>query len=172
MEKQLMTKVVHLRDVMSEMQVMNDECLAFLNRVTGELRTLAGEEIRAVEGDRDLEEYPDWQHDDIRQADEILNSEDWLELPTTYDIHEWEIMRDFSDAVDDERLRNELLDAIHRKGAFRHFKDTIRYRGIEADWHRFHDEALAAIARSWLEHNEIAYTEESVVSEKLGRESG
>ncbi|MBK9612459.1 UPF0158 family protein [Candidatus Amarobacter glycogenicus] len=118
-----------------------------------------GEEIRAVEGDRDLEEYPDWQHDDIRQDDEILNSEDWLELPTTYDIHEWEIMRDFSDAVDDERLRNELLDAIHGKGAFRHFKDTIHSRGIEADWRRFHDAALAAIARGWLERNEIAYTE-------------
>ena len=159
MEKQLMAKVVHLRDVMSEMQVMNDECLAFLNRVTGELCTLAGEEIRAVEGDRDLEEYPDWQHDDIRQADEILNSEDWLELPTTYDIHEWEIMRDFSDAVDDERLRNELLDAIHGKGAFRHFKDTIRSRGIEDAWHRFRDAALAAIAKGWLERNEIAYTE-------------
>ena len=65
----------------------------------------------------------------------------------------------FSDTVDDERLRSELLDAISGKGAFRRFKDTIRHRGIEADWHRFHDEALAAIARSWLEHNEIAYTE-------------
>lgn len=69
------------------------------------------------------------------------------------------MMPNFSDAVDDERLRNELLDAIHRKGAFQRFKDTIRRRGIEADWRRFHDEALAAIARSWLEENEIAYTE-------------
>ncbi|MBK7199439.1 UPF0158 family protein [Candidatus Amarolinea dominans] len=59
----------------------------------------------------------------------------------------------------DDELRNELLDAVHGKGAFRHFKDTIRYRGIEDAWQRFRDAALAAIARSWLERNEIAYTE-------------
>lgn len=155
-----MIPMIHLRAVVGEMQGLNDECFAFLNRVTGELCTLGREEIRAAEEEHDLEEYPDWQQDDIRRAGEILDSEDWLELPTSYDIHAWEIMREFSDAVDDERLRNELLDAIHGKGAFRHFKDTIRHRGIEAEWRRFHDEALTAIARSWLEHNEIAYIEE------------
>ena len=62
------------------------------------------------------------------RADEILNSEDWLELPTTYDIHEWEIMRDFSDAVDDERLRNELLDAVHGKGCLLYTSDAADER--------------------------------------------
>ena len=154
-----MTPMIHLHAVVGEMQGLNDACFAFLNRVTGELCTLGREEIRAVEEEHVLEEYPQWQQEDIRLAVEILDSEDWLELSTAYDIHTWEIMRDFSDAVDDERLRNELLDAIHRKGAFRHFKDAIRLCGIEADWRRFHDEAMAAIARSWLNHNQIAYTE-------------
>ena len=154
-----MTPIVYVSAVVGEMQGLNDECFAFLNRITGELCTLGREEIRAVEEAHDLEEYPQWQQDDIRRAGEVLDSEDWLELPTAYDIHAWEIMRDFSDAVDDERLRNELLDAIHRKGAFQRFKNTIVHRGIEADWRRFYDEALAAIARSWLDHNEITYTE-------------
>ncbi len=151
--------IVHLRDVVNEMQVFDDESHAFMNRVTGELFTVTSNELRAVEEEHDLEEYPEWQRNSIRKADEILNSDDWLQLPSKYEIHEWEIMRDFCYSLDDERLRSELLDAIHGSGAFRHFGNTVHYRGIQQDWYRFRQQALEQIARDWLEENEILYTE-------------
>lgn len=151
--------IVHLRDVVNEMQVFDDESHAFMNRVTGELFTVTSNELRAVEEEHDLEEYPEWQRNSIRKADEILDSDDWLQLPSKYEIHEWEIMRDFCYSLDDERLRSELLDAIHGSGAFRHFGNTVHYRGIQQDWYRFRQQALEQIARDWLEENEIPYTE-------------
>ena len=151
--------IVHLRDVVNEMQVFDDESHAFMNRVTGELFTVTSNELRAVEEEHDLEEYPEWQRNSIRKADEILDSDDWLQLPSKYEIHEWEIMRDFCYSLADERLRSELLDAIHGSGAFRHFGNTVHYRGIEQDWYRFRQQALEQIARDWLEENEIPYTE-------------
>ena len=154
-----MTTVVRLRDLVNEMDGSDDEFHAFLNRVTGELFTVSNDELRALEKEDDLEEHPAWQHDSIRKAGEILDSEDWLELPSKFDIHEWGIMQDFCYSVDDERLRNELLDAVHGSGAFRHFKNTVHYRGIEQDWYRFRQNALEQIAREWLEEYEIPYTE-------------
>ncbi len=151
--------IVHLRDVVNEMQVFDDESHAFMNRVTGELFTVTSNELRAVEEEHDLEEYPEWQRNSIRKADEILDSDDWLQLPSKYEIHEWEIMRDFCYSLADERLRSELLDAIHGSGAFRHFGNTVHYRGIQQDWYRFRQQALEQIARDWLEENEIPYTE-------------
>ncbi len=151
--------IVHLRDVVNEMQVFDDESHAFMNRVTGELFTVTSNELRAVEEEHDLEEYPEWQRNSIRKADEILDSDDWLQLPSKYEIHEWEIMRDFCYSLADERLRSELLDAIHGSGAFRHFGNTVHYPGIQQDWYRFRQQALEQIARDWLEENEIPYTE-------------
>jgi hypothetical protein len=155
-----MPPTIHLRDVVSEMEGFDDNFRSFLNRVTGELATVSVEELSAVEEDYDLEDYPQWQREAIQKAEEIIVSEDWLELPSKFEIHEWQIMRDFCYSVDDERLSSELLDAIHGSGAFRVFKNAIYYRGIEQRWHSFRQDALEQIARDWLERNEISFVED------------
>jgi hypothetical protein len=45
----------------------------------------------------------------------------------------------------------------HGAGAFRMFRSTTRRLGIEKSWYRFHEEALAEIARDWLEAHELPY---------------
>ncbi len=55
-------------------------------------------------------------------------------LPTKYDVNEWEIMREFAESVEPERLSDELQNAIHGAGAFRYFKDTLRRYRREKDW--------------------------------------
>jgi hypothetical protein len=54
-------------------------------------------------------------------------------LPTKYDIHEWDIMREFAESVEPERLSDELQNAIRGAGAFRYFKDTLRRYRREKD---------------------------------------
>jgi hypothetical protein len=50
------------------------------------------------------------------------------------------------------------LNAIHGEGAFRAFRSAIRRLGLEQSWYQFRDEALAEIARSWLEEHKLQYT--------------
>lgn len=77
-----------------------------------------------------------------------------LELPSPFDIHEWAIMEQFAQKQRNERARQDLLHAIHAAGAFRAFKNAIHLLGIEQSWYKFRGEALAQIARDWLEeHN-------------------
>ena len=154
-----MPPTIHLRDVVGEMEGFDDNFRSFLNRATGELVTVGVEDLSAVEESYELEATPQWQREAIQKAEEIMVSDDWLELPSKFEIHEWEIMRDFCYSLDAERLSSELLDAIHGSGAFRAFKNTIYYRGIEQDWFRFQQDALEQIARDWLERNEIPFLE-------------
>lgn len=80
-------------------------------------------------------------------------------LPTKFDIHEWDIMHEFAESVEPERLNDELQNAIHGAGAFRYFKDTLRRHRREKDWHAYREEALRQIAIEWCEDNGIEYTE-------------
>jgi hypothetical protein len=69
-------------------------------------------------------------------------------------------MRRFCRLRDDEAERDELLDAIAGRGAFRMFKSTIRRRGIEQEWYRYRDRALRRIAAEFLEAEGIPYVDD------------
>jgi hypothetical protein len=78
-------------------------------------------------------------------------------LPSKFDVHEWDIMRRFSESIDDDEIRNELLRAIHGSGAFRYFKDSVCRRDLRDRWFKFRDEALEQIAIEWCKENGIEY---------------
>ena len=67
------------------------------------------------------------------------------------------MMEKFSMARPRQRERDELLDAIHGRGAFRMFKTAIRRLGIEDEWYRFRDSAIEQIAKDWLDEHGIPY---------------
>jgi len=152
-----MKPLVSIKDVVDEMDVLSDEHSAFLNRHTGELVTLSREELSAAEENDDIVDYPEWQREMIIKAKEVIESDDYLPLPSKFDIHEYHIMEDFCYAVADDRIREDLLDEIRGSGAFRRFKDAIQMNGIEEDWYSFRQEALEKIAIEWLEANKIPY---------------
>ena len=55
------------------------------------------------------------------------------------------------------RQRDELLDSLRGRGAFRMFKSTIQQLRIEEEWLRFRDSAFEEIAKEWLESNGLEY---------------
>jgi Uncharacterised protein family (UPF0158) len=66
-------------------------------------------------------------------------------------------MERFGQGRPSARQRDELLDALHGRGAFRMFKSAIRRLGIEEEWFRFRDSAFEEIAKDWLDSNGIEY---------------
>ena len=155
-----MKAIVSIKDVVNEMDVLSEEHSAFLNRHTGELVTLSSEELNAAEEDDDIDDYPEWQQDMIIKAKEVINSDDYLPLPSKFDIHEYHIMEDFCCSVVDDEIREGLLDKIRGRGAFRRFKDAIPMNGIEDEWYLFRQKELEKIAIDWLEDNQISYTKD------------
>jgi uncharacterized protein UPF0158 len=150
---------VKLSDIVEGLEFQSDECFSYLNTATGKIISITDEELRAAENDEPLEDFPEWQHDAIRIAKDIVETEHYLPLPDRFEIHEYQIMERFCLSVDDEDMRDDLCDAIRGRGAFRRFKDRMQLYGMAEEWYQYRDAALREIAMAWCEAHGIAYTE-------------
>lgn len=151
-----MAAVISLREIIDAIEMTGEECASYLNQETGEIIMVTEEERLLAEGES-LEDAPEWQRELLPKIRAALESDLFLELPDRFDIHEWSIMDEFSRAQNSERVRHELADAIHGAGAFRMFRGAIRRLGLEQSWYQFREEAVAEIAREWLEQHKLPY---------------
>jgi hypothetical protein len=124
---------VKLSDLIEGLEFQSDERSSFLNLTTGEVVAITDEELRAAEEDAPLEDFPEWQHDALRIARDIVGTDHYLPLPDRFEIHEYRIMERFCLSMDDDDLRDDLCDAIRGRGAFGRFKDRVQAYGITED---------------------------------------
>ena len=150
---------VKLSDIVEGLEFQADERFSYLNTAMGEVVSVTTEELRAAEEDTPLEDFPDWQHEAIHMAKDIVETDHYLPLPDRFEIHEYSIMERFCLSVDDDDLRDDLCDAIRGRGAFRRFKDRMQLYGMAEEWYRYRDAALREIAIAWCEEHGIPYTE-------------
>ena len=121
-----MSTTVRLNDIVEALEMQFDESPSYLDLDTGQVVTVSEDLLREADEPGDEEpDLPDWQKDEWEIAKRIVSTDRFRELPTKFDVHEWEIMQDFSRSVESDRIREDLLHAIHGAGAFRNFKDTL-----------------------------------------------
>jgi hypothetical protein len=154
-----MTVPVKLKDIIEGLEFLTEEGSSSLNTVTGEVVYVTTEELGAAEEEAPLEDFPEWQHDAIRIAGEILATDHYLPLPDRFEINEYRMMERFCLSVDDDDLRDDLCDAIRGRGAFRRFKDRVHAYGMAEEWYRYRDNALREMAMAWCEAHGLQYTE-------------
>jgi hypothetical protein len=152
---------VKIKDLVDEMDIQMDEDRKYINKENGVLITLSVEDLsiaeESEEGD-DFSQYPAWQRESILQAlDVVENWDKYVELPTKWEINDYNIMERFCGSLDNEKIAEELYSAIRGKGAFRRFRYTLQRYGMEDKWNSFREECLKAIAIRWCEYNDIIY---------------
>jgi hypothetical protein len=151
---------VKLKDIIEEMEIQFEELRSLLNIKTGEIVIVSSEELRAVEDEKPFDHLPEWEKENRMMAiDVVENFENYIELPTKYDVYEYEIMEDFCLKVSDQRKQDSLLRVIRGKGAFRRFKDKIIDFEIEKQWYSYRAECFKRIAIEWCQDNNINYIE-------------
>lgn len=102
---------------------------------------------------------------DMTEEDEALAAEmedtpeRFLRFPTKYEIHQYRIMEDFIDQLPPGKAQEELAYAIRGKGAFRRFKQSVRYHGLEQRWYDYLAESYRELAIRWCEEVGLEYTE-------------
>lgn len=149
--------VVDLDEIIQGLECQSDEMKSFLNLKTGKVVSITDDDLRAAEDDEPIEEFPDWQQEDIRIAQEILEENYYIALPSKYDIHEYNIMEKFSLSIDNNKLQDIMYSSIKGSGAFRRFKDNINRYHIAEDWYKYRDEAIKRMAIEWCKENGIKY---------------
>jgi hypothetical protein len=123
---------VRLKDIVDALEMQFDESSSFLDLDTGQVETVSHALLSEPEDSGDEEpDLPTWQKHEWEIAKQIVSTGRFQELPTKFEVHEWEIMQDFSRSVESDSICEDLLNAIHSPGAFRNFKDTLRRQGID-----------------------------------------
>lgn len=112
---------VKLSDIIDAIEMANQYSESFLDRKTGEIVWISE---MAMTSDEQEEAY------------EQLDEHGFYRLPSTFDIREYDMMEEFIYSLP-EPLQNKLEQVIRGKGAFRRFKNTIRYLGIEDEWYQY-----------------------------------
>jgi len=156
-----MPATVLLKDIVETLEIQFDERPSFVDLDTGQVETVAQDLLRDAEDaeseDEELD-IPAWQEDEWTTAKRIVFHFDrFKKLPPKHDVHEWDIMRQFADSVQNPEIAGELADAIHGAGAFRMFKSVLRRHKIEQSWYAFRHEALEEIARDWCKDHGIPW---------------
>lgn len=137
---------IKLQQAMQAIEKADDVYTLFLDTKTGETVYLSDPFITG-ETDEAL-------------ADEIENTPDqFLRFPTKYEIHEFSIIEAFVEQIPTGKAQNGLASAIRGKGAFRRFKQTIRFYGMEQLWYDFLADAHREIAVRWCQNAGLEYIE-------------
>lgn len=152
-----MSEKIKLSLIIQEMECQSDEMSAFFNKTTKEIVFVSDEEFRMAEDEEPSEDRPEWLQEQIKTAEEILYGDSFIPLPSTFDIHEYNIMEKFCLSIRDQELSDIMYNSIKGKGAFRNFKINIRKYNIEDDWYKYRDKAITDIAIDWCEVNNINY---------------
>jgi hypothetical protein len=153
---------VKLDDVIEALDLCSLERRYYYNKITNEVISIGEEEMSLAEeyDDDTLDDYPEWQKNEIEAAIDILeNWDNYLGLPTSNDINEYDIMIEFCDSLENNKIRASLYEALEGKGAFRRFKDSIIRFNIEEKWYNFKDDVIKKIAVEWCEENNINIVE-------------
>lgn len=102
----------------------------------------------------DIGEYENLTEDEI---DELFEKS--IILPTQYEINEYQIMADFIEIIENEKIKEKLQNIIQGKGSFRRFKDYCFQVNIIQDWYRFKEKKYKEIAIEWCKQNGLKYKE-------------
>lgn len=97
-------------------------------------------------------EYTDYSEEECEKI-----YDEYISLPTKYNIDEYNMMEEFIETIEDGRTYNQLYIAISGKGAFRRFKDTCINFGIIDDWYKFREEKYKELAIKWCKYNNIKH---------------
>lgn len=147
---------VKLDDVIEALELCSDEGSYFYSADTEEVVYVTTDDLSMAEDGEITYGLPEWQREMVETAVDIVeNWDNYIKLPTKFDINEYNIMSEFCYSIENGTVRNQLLNAIRGSGAFRKFKNSIQRFGIEKQWYSFRDKTLYDMAVEWCKRNGI-----------------
>ncbi|PEL07743.1 hypothetical protein [Bacillus sp. AFS017336] len=105
-----MANKAKIKNIIEEMEMQNDGYRSFVNIRTGEVISVSEDDLIDAEEKKPINNLHDWQIENLEIANEIIeNFEDYKELPTKYEINEYQIIEDFCLTIPDEKIQRILL---------------------------------------------------------------
>ncbi|MGO4547777.1 UPF0158 family protein [Paenibacillus sp. 2TAB23] len=152
---------VKLDDLITVIEIQMDDTLTYINTQTGEVITLSRDEMSAAEEEEPLENYPDWQRENIEQAIKVIEDEYevYLEFTLRNEFHEYEIVEEFIKTLAIAEVREKWFGAIQGRGAFRRFKEVIIEHDVDKQWYEFKEKKVKELVVEWCKEKELVIIE-------------
>ena len=133
---------VYLEDIVEKLNEATDHWEQYLNVTTGRFVSLS-----------------DGAYYDVDEAlVELIEASDcFYRLPNQHDIHEYRIMETFTADITDSTMKSRLIQALNGKRPYYHFKNEIRYLGLDKAYYAFRNSAFMDIARKWCVDNQLPF---------------
>jgi hypothetical protein len=157
-----MSPRVKLSDIINIIGFQSYNSSYYLDREKGEPFLVSKEQLRVAEEDAELEDYPEWEREQIKLARKILTDkkgERYILIPGKFVSHEYSTMENFCFSLEDEEISRALLQAIKGAGAFSRFNNCIHRYGVADDWYKYRYNSMKRIVMDWCEANNIKYVE-------------
>ncbi len=155
-----MSPRVKLSDIINIISFQSYNTSYYLDRKKAELFLVSKEQLRAAEEDAELEDYPEWEKEQIKLARDVLTDkkgERYILIPGKFVSHEYSTMENFCFFLDDKKISSALLQAILGAGAFSRFNNYIHRYGVADDWYKYRYNSMKRIVIDWCEANNIEY---------------
>ena len=158
-----MNPCIKISDIINIISVQSNNTSYYLDKESGQLFPVSNEQLRIVHEDGELEDYPEWEREQIELARKILSdekSERYILIPVMFVSHEYSAMENFCFSIDDDDISRALLQAIKGAGAFNRFNNCIHRYGVADDWYKYRYNSMKRIVIDWCEVNNIEYVDE------------
>ena len=142
--------VTSLKHIVDALEVVNEQITAWLNPTTGEVREITEADYGILRRADDGDDLLDWERESESQLRDVLESEQWLQLPDREEIDDFSIMQRFCDAQPLGTARDSLSSSLRGRAPFRAFRETVHEIGLKQSWFDYRREALSALAREWM----------------------
>jgi hypothetical protein len=71
------------------------------------------------------------------------------------EFNEYEIIEEFILSIKDQRIREELYEAIQGRGAFRRFKDGLIEHSVDKHWYKYRENKIKELVIQWCKEHDI-----------------
>ena len=115
----------------------------FLNTKTGEV-VLVPDDTGLMGMDEEL-----WE--------EIENEDYFIRLPNQYELHEKQIMEDFTETCTRGNVANRLWRALNSRHPYRAFKDAIDEAGVKQKYYDFRTLTFFRMAEDWCREHKVRF---------------
>ncbi len=138
-------KAISVQLIADALEMANDGWDQYLDTETGEI-------IQFPSCDN---MYIERSPEDDALAEAVSWNNRYICLPNQRELNEYAVMEDFAEAVPNPQKEEALFRALRMRRPFRHFKDELRYQGIEEAYYAFRTIVLFRKAEEWCREHEI-----------------
>lgn len=153
---------VELSDVMEAIEFEGEALTHYYNKKTGVIIYLEDESTANYKAEdiNNLDSFEEWERELITALHDLkVNSDNYIQLPSLDDINEYNMLKEFSKVIKDEKLISLINETNGGEDQMRKIIEHIRKIGKIEEWYDFREDAEYNLAKEWCNKNNISYIE-------------